>query len=124
MIKNRNTMKITSLLIIISCIALLFTSCEKDEMGIGTTGGGGMDNSVESTSSKSGLQPLELNVDLGQVRVNVTNTNEEVVLYKEVDTSLEENTSIDISSLPSGIYYIDIVGKNRKIIEHDSFIIK
>lgn len=124
MIKNRNTMKITSLLIIISCIALLFTSCEKDEMGIGTTGGGGMDNSVESTSSRSGLQSLDLNVDLGQVSVNITNTNEEVVFYKEVDTSLDENTSIDISSLPSDIYYIDIVGKDGEIIEHDSFILK
>ncbi|MBD8347531.1 hypothetical protein [Dysgonomonas sp. HGC4] len=124
MIKNRNTMKITSLLIIISCIALLFTSCEKDEMGIGTTGGGGMDNSVESTSSRSGLQLLDLNGDLGQVSVNITNTNEEVVFYKEVDTSLDENTSIDISSLPSDIYYIDIVGKDGEIIEHDSFIIK
>ncbi|WP_050708132.1 hypothetical protein [Dysgonomonas sp. HGC4] len=117
-------MKITSLLIIISCIALLFTSCEKDEMGIGTTGGGGMDNSVESTSSRSGLQLLDLNGDLGQVSVNITNTNEEVVFYKEVDTSLDENTSIDISSLPSDIYYIDIVGKDGEIIEHDSFIIK
>lgn len=123
MIKNRNTMKITSLLIIISCIALLFTSCEKYEMDKTGTGGGGMDNSIES-KSMSVLRSLESNVDFGLVSVNVTNISGEVVFYKDVDTSLDENTFIDISSLPSGIYYIDIVGKDRKIIEHDSFIIK
>lgn len=123
MIKNRNTMKITSLLIIISCIALLFTSCEKDEMDKTGNAGGGMDNSVQSTSM-SVLRSLESNVDFGLVRVNVTNINGEVVFYRNVDTSLDENTSIDTSDLPSGVYYIDIVGEDGKLIEHDSFIIK
>lgn len=53
-----NTMKIKFLLIAISCITLLlFTSCEKEEMGIGGTTGGGMQDA--NTISKSIVTPKE-----------------------------------------------------------------
>lgn len=37
-------MKIKFLIIAICCTSLLFTSCEKDEMGVGGGTGGGMQN--------------------------------------------------------------------------------
>ena len=39
-------MKTKLLLIAISCTTLLFTSCEKDEMGVGGGTGGGMQNAT------------------------------------------------------------------------------
>lgn len=49
-----------TLLIIVSAITLLlFTSCEKDEMGPGGTGGGGKEESMKY--SKSENIPTDLN---------------------------------------------------------------
>ncbi|MBD8347031.1 MULTISPECIES: hypothetical protein [unclassified Dysgonomonas] len=45
------------LLIAIGIIALLFTSCEKDEMGDGGLGGGGKDDTIQSKMS-SRSEPL------------------------------------------------------------------
>lgn len=46
-------MKIKTLLIAISCTIFLFTSCEKDEMGVGGTGGGtGKEDSMTSLSTR------------------------------------------------------------------------
>ena len=55
-------MKTKFLLIAISCTTLLFTSCEKDEMGVGgSTGGGGMQDAntiVRSTSTPSNSEEI------------------------------------------------------------------
>ena len=54
-------MKTKFLLIAISCTTLLFTSCEKDEMGIGEGAGGGMQDAntiVRSTSTPSNSEEI------------------------------------------------------------------
>ncbi len=52
----------TILFIAMSIIALLFTSCEKDEMGIGETGtgSGGMENGYSISKSKTISQNNEI----------------------------------------------------------------
>ena len=55
-------MKTKFLLIAISCMTLLFTSCEKEEMGVGgSTGGGGMQDAnsiVKSTPAPSNSEEV------------------------------------------------------------------
>ncbi|QIK54175.1 hypothetical protein G7050_07120 [Dysgonomonas sp. HDW5A] len=54
-------MKTKFLLIAISCTTLLFTSCEKDEMGVGGGTGGGMQDAnsiVKSTPTPSNSEEI------------------------------------------------------------------
>lgn len=54
-------MKTKILLITISCIALLLTSCERDEMGNGGTGGGGKDQEVNAFTNSLDTLASSLN---------------------------------------------------------------
>ena len=55
-------MKTKLLLITISCSTLLFTSCEKEEMGVGGGPGGGMQNTntiMRSTSTSPDSEVIQ-----------------------------------------------------------------
>lgn len=111
------------LLIIISTITLLFTSCDKNEMGVGGTTGGGMSNSFVSSNIPI-LRSLDRNIDFGIVNVRVTHINGEVVFNESLNSSSETSASINTSEFPSGIYYINISGLDGETIQQDSFVIE
>ena len=114
-------MKTKNLLLIISFMVLLFTSCQKDEMGKGGTESGGMSF---SNSKINVLKSLEQNINWGIVHVDIINNEGEVIFQKSLDTSFETNLSINTSEFSTGIYYIDIFTQDGKIITQDGFVIK
>ncbi len=114
-------MKTKNLLLAISFIALLFTSCEKDVMDKGGTENGGMSF---SNSKINVLKSLEQNTDFGIVNIDIINNKGEVIFQRRLDTSFETSLSINTSELSSGIYYIDIFTQNGKVIAQDGFVIK
>ncbi|WP_165043793.1 hypothetical protein [Dysgonomonas sp. ZJ709] len=113
-------MKTKSLLIAVSFIALLFTSCSTDEMdkGIGAGDDGMLRSSIQI------LRSCEKNADIGVVDVRITSENNNIIFERNIDVSLEPSLNMNTSSLPRGIYYIDILGPDGKTIQQDGFVIQ
>ncbi len=117
-------MKTKLLLIAISSISLLLTSCDKDEMEKGGTSGGGMNGDAMTISSIPIIRSSNLNAGWGIVNVNVTDSKGELVFYKLVDTSLEISPTINGTQLPKGVYSIEISTQDGKTVQNDSFTVE
>lgn len=126
-------MKTKFLLMVISCITLLsFTSCQKDEMEKGGTGGGGTlpEANTKNTSSKSPSISIsnERNLtiifeeNIGIVNINITNQVDKIIYDEDVKTS-SDFVEINTLDLPSGAYSVQIKRQDGEPIQNNSFVI-
>lgn len=133
MIKNKNTMKIKTLLLLFVFVVSSSStfSVLKCNSGDGGMGDGGVMIYTRSAfippimtviTPKSNIEMI-FTTNIGVVYATIKNNVGLIVSRSQADTSLDPNLQINIANLPSGAYSLSITDKQGATIKNENFTV-